>query len=259
MKAPLLWVSANYVTIIDDSGQYSDALEWICRAIRLHDGDPNHSQKEGVYQSSTPLPHDIYASSNLSVSLTPLTPLSPFEDITPPRTTQLDAESIRERRDVPCCWVDMFVAATVAHLDLGSRVWGKGLEVSFDLMTQLGAVQNYCWVDDVSGTGEAAGKGGYILIGFFTALIPVARSPDGCSIQWHFEATGDHLANVHSLKSLQSEWLKMNDIKTLQTAKCFVGWCQSANILLGTNQISYNMGWTGLKQRSKSLHLKEIG
>lgn len=52
--------------------------------------------------------------------------------------------------------------------------------MSFDLMATLAVVETYHYLQ------HSDTAGGLILLGFFTALVPVRFSQSG-AIQWHFE------------------------------------------------------------------------
>ena len=82
-------------------------------------------------------------------------------------------------------------------------------------MVTLAAAENYFTVD-----------GGIILLGFSTALIPVAQDSETGSIQWHFETSSEpetSRLSLHELKSIRGTWFKTKNIDVLTGKDCFVG------------------------------------
>ncbi|KAL1872744.1 hypothetical protein Daus18300_004290 [Diaporthe australafricana] len=106
------------------------------------------------------------------------------------------------------CWTGLFNSGIVAFHRL-ERQWGNGLEISFDMMVHLSGVENVYHFE-----------GGIILVGFFTALVPISYDKVTNIIQWHFEES--------------------QDMNRLRTSRCFLGWFARANILLGTRQLVVN-------------------
>jgi hypothetical protein len=121
----------------------------------------------------------------------------------------------------------MLRSSVIAEREI-TRQWGQGLELPFDIMVKLAAVENYYQFDD-----------GTLLLGFFTALVPVAMNERENSVQWHFEFVDgfhDHI-EPSKLRSVQADWFKTQNLETLQRARCFVGLSKVAHIMLGTRQL----------------------
>lgn len=108
------------------------------------------------------------------------------------------------------------------------REEGDGLEIQFDMMVHLSGVENVYHID-----------GGMILVGFFTALVPISFDEDSEILQWHLEQVceSDGILKPHRLPSVLGNWYKTQDMNMLQSSKCFLGWFARANILLGTHQL----------------------
>ena len=164
------------------------------------------------------------------------------------------------------CWTALFSSAVVAD-DNGrtSRDWGSGLELSFDLMIQLAGVENYCWLGSRNEDGQNKDgqnedgqnedrrneDGGYIAIGFFSALVPISRHGD--SVQWHLEGSEGELLSLSEISSKHVTRLMKTSPGELSKLRCFLGWCENADILLGTSSLPPTLSWSGLRQRDTSL------
>ncbi|TIA33725.1 hypothetical protein D6C78_07349 [Aureobasidium pullulans] len=175
------------------------------------------------------------------------------------------------------CWTALFKSGIVAetfafmhgrHGGHGGPDEPEGLEMNFELMTSLAAVTSRYWLD----TKHTAG---FILLGFFTALVPVSVHASG-AVQWHFEsksfempgsprsesvedrmnkksASSDILSPL-DLRSTHEHWVSIKDPSRFSTMRCFVGLWPQANILLGTEDAGYTLGTSELSCLSKALH-----
>lgn len=98
------------------------------------------------------------------------------------------------------------------------RKWGVGLQLPFDTMVRLAAVETAHYVD-----------GGIVFTGLFSAPVPVRRDEATNSIQWHFEGVApDEATDFLRLRDLKScaageSWFKTTDIGVLRNATCFLG------------------------------------
>lgn len=144
------------------------------------------------------------------------------------------------------CWVALFTDGVVVEC-MDSRgpfeLHGKGLEVSFDLMTALAAVEFPITVD-----------GGTVLLGYRTALI-LTKVEDNCA-QFHLEVSEDNQINPYALNC--SPQAVVADFQQFRNMRCFVGWCESAHIYLGTKQLSAAVKYSGAKEKERTLHLTGI-
>ena len=144
------------------------------------------------------------------------------------------------------CWFPLFTNAVIAHgFPIAPRANNeKGLDISFDVMIALSGVQY-----------SATFEGGTILKGFSSMLYPTV-SYDG-SIQWHFRYshTGDQL----NYSEMQDKKRVLVSEKDMREKRAFLGWCERAEIHLGTRgtnyselkyssalELSSHMTWSGL-------------
>jgi hypothetical protein len=190
------------------------------------------------------------------------------------------------------CWIDLFKpSAIVIH----SKVDGEpkeGLQIPFDLMVHLAAVETATLVygrgetteledlrttdhmtatnnSTITGNGGPAVKSsaqsaGIVLSGFFTALIPIEDDQE--HIGWHLEyidpsKTDSELALIdpYNLCCTEGDWFKTTEYDFLRRKKCILGWWNEANILLGTQELRSNVRFSKPSAtKSQSLHLNEI-
>lgn len=150
------------------------------------------------------------------------------------------------------CWNKLFSSAPIVETTV-DRSWGSGLQIPFDLMVRLAAIQNYCWI-----------KGSVILLGFYTALVPTDCDPSSDSIQWHFECREPKNRIILSDDLLDFS-VKDFDLDGIQDKRCFVGWHAEANIMLGTQRLvngEPQMDWSRSLQPVKHVYEKsgfEVG
>jgi hypothetical protein len=148
------------------------------------------------------------------------------------------------------CWQPLFNSGVIAMRSSQQKSYqsngalSKGLELPFDLMVLLACVELPVLVDK-----------GVILMGYRTALVPVRKSGD--SIQWHLETSPVQI-NPYSLRSTQQEWFKTSNWNYFKDKRCFVGWCSSANINLGTATLTNRVGWSDSKVQEKTLRWSGI-
>ena len=154
------------------------------------------------------------------------------------------------------CWQGLFKSGIVSHRSI-PREWGCGLEIPFDMMVQLTAVENYFWLD-TAGSNDAweSQSGGYLLHGFYTALVPTRHDRAQKRIQWHFESSKDKIIDPRQLQSTRAPWVKHKTYDHFADCTCFIGWCEVANVMLGTKALlkMNPVAWSGLPSRSRTLH-----
>ncbi|KAH8648708.1 hypothetical protein BX600DRAFT_475659 [Xylariales sp. PMI_506] len=149
------------------------------------------------------------------------------------------------------CWVSLF-ESIILVMSSTQRRKTPGLEIPFEMMVDLTAAQNFTRVATTRKCKDQIKIehcSGFILIGFYTAIIPVSKDSDG--IYWHLICS-ETIIDPHNLV-LPTDWLHSQDIETLRKSKCFLGWGDLANILLGTRHIEYTVGWSGAKKCEKVL------
>ncbi|THV66093.1 hypothetical protein D6D29_10443 [Aureobasidium pullulans] len=122
----------------------------------------------------------------------------------------------------------------------------EGIEMSFELMASLAAVETYHHVQYNNDTG------GLILLGFFTALIPTLLHDSGV-FQWHFEYTDENILRAEDLVSTQCPWAFVNDSADFAGKRCVVGMWPQANIMLGVEGTRLDFEDSGLPHRSTVL------
>jgi hypothetical protein len=123
------------------------------------------------------------------------------------------------------CWqklLDRGVVANSQKYDHSYKVSGKGLEVSFDLLVALSSA-DYPFL-----VGETI-----VLLGYRTALIPIEIHEN--FVQYHLETSDSVQINPHHLNL--EEAAHVIDIAILRERRCFLGWCNEAQIRLGTRDL----------------------
>jgi hypothetical protein len=210
-RTTLLELAGN----LKNSQAIADAMTWICSALRP--GKPQGASRYFIQDST--MSCEAYFTAKYG-----LTTLQ-FGDF---KLGDLKDSQSLVNWPATACWGNLFQSGVIAQRSL-KRSWGLGLEVPFDIMIHLAAVENCYRLD--SGT---------IFLGFFTALVPIAINHETNSIQWHFEFvddTADNHIDPRQLKSIQHGWFKTTEVGLLRHARCFLGWSEAANILLGTRQL----------------------
>ena len=144
------------------------------------------------------------------------------------------------------CWLPLFESGVIVKQSRPEIPESEkedcfhGLEVSFDLMVQLAGVEIPVLID-----------GGVTLVGYQTALVPTRMA--GTSIQWHLETASESRLNPFELRSTRSNWVKETDWKAFNDLQCFIGWCRSAHINLGTSILTDQVRWSNEKSRRRTL------
>ena len=122
-----------------------------------------------------------------------------------------------------------------------SPPFGKGLELSFDVMAALAAVEYPVIIENR-----------LVLVGYHTVLIPTEFKRD--YVQFHLEVNKDAQINPYAL-SYKSTSLAL-DYRLFKSKRCFVGWCENAHIMLGTRGLSAGaVRYTNSQEKRKTLHL----
>jgi len=130
---------------------------------------------------------------------------------------------------------------------------GKGLEVSFHVMTAL-AVVDYPFEYNE----------GIVLKGYSTALVATAKSYINSQlvVQWHFEASERNLRLSELTTKDYHIWdgEESPTIELVSTAsRTFVGWNRASMISLALESPSKRVGKTSLPKVGSSFRLKSIG
>jgi hypothetical protein len=148
------------------------------------------------------------------------------------------------------CWHALFTSGVVCYSPIiqtaSTEESGYGLQISYDCLIQLAAVEIPVLVN-----------GGYVLTGYSTALIPTRTLED--SIQWHFEASTEGQIDPYALKSLEDgKFSTVDDLERLRKSRCYVGWCSSAQINLGTQNLKDIFTWSDGRIQKRTMHWKGI-
>lgn len=219
-----------------DAQSFIDAIVWACTAIRINALRKETADKRSQLEMSkaTQL---LYIPGPQSQAL--VYGLNPLKEC-----------SYKDLGTQSRCWASLFRSGIVAFHSLRLQ-WGPGLKISFDMMIHLSGVENVYHID-----------GGIILIGFFTALVPISYDEDIKMVRWHFEEVNPSkgLLRPCSISSVRfGKWYKTEDVKILRSSRCSLGWFERANILLGTRQLvadsQSTLKWsTETKEHHQSAH-----
>jgi hypothetical protein len=130
------------------------------------------------------------------------------------------------------CWQQLFKSFYVVedtnpivkenNTKRSAKSFGKGLEMSFDLMAALAGVECPVIVEK-----------GVVLVGYHAALIPADIKPN--YVQFHLEVNNEGQINPYTI-SYGARSLTL-DYQQFKSLRCFVGWCETAHILLGTSAL----------------------
>lgn len=152
------------------------------------------------------------------------------------------------------CWKELFDMGfgTVVSLDQplsadsqisdadGTTV-GKGLELSFEMMVSMAAVELSLVVE-----------GGIILMGYSTILIPVAVV--GKVAQWHLiSRSSKEKGQINPHATNLGPRMETTDLAQFHGKRCFLGWCRSAQINLGTEGLPAEVDYTNSREVERSL------
>lgn len=143
------------------------------------------------------------------------------------------------------CWCELFESAVIALDPKTQPGVTNMLEVDFNVLIQLAAVEYPVTVDS-----------GIVLMGYSTAFIPIQQVNDE-TILWHLEtAKHDSQFKTTELEAIKSTWLKRSRLEDLQSHITLVGWCPEAVTLLGTENMNKSVKWSNSKLKQSSWHWK---
>lgn len=154
------------------------------------------------------------------------------------------------------CWQPLFVNSVIAvQFPVRERFQGVGIDLSPMLMATL------------AGTVTAVEfRGGLILKGLSTALIPVRRLRGEQAIQWHLEVT-DSTEGIIQTRGLEAsetesgefEMYRVDNVDTFWENRAYLGWCSVISILLGTSKIDYSrVTWSDPVRHQKTINLNSF-
>lgn len=223
----------------EDARSFIDAIVWICTAVRVN------LRIQADFGDKSQLQMSKASQLMFLKGLQPELLVYGLADLTECSDKDLGPQAK--------CWTGLFRSGIMAHHSC-ERLWGAGLEISFDTMIYLSGVENVYSIDK-----------GLIFVGFSTALVPTAYDETTRSTQWHFEEANGmsgELLRPCSLPSIRGGWYKTQDVNMLRKSKCFVGWFARANILLGTRQLVMDsrLKWSiETKEQRQSVRIDGFG
>ncbi|KAF2149739.1 hypothetical protein K461DRAFT_270329 [Myriangium duriaei CBS 260.36] len=140
------------------------------------------------------------------------------------------------------CWTSMFNFGFVLRQEISPARSIPGLEMDFQTMMTAATTHRLCRVDN--GTIS-----GYILLGYFTALVPVRRYGD--TIIWHFEYSSSGFGHPSELVSLRDGLLSIKTEDELYNDRCVIGMWPEADILVGTKGMKVDFESSGIQFLTK--------
>jgi hypothetical protein len=212
-------LTADYETQL----QMASALCWLCTAIR-------YSPSEKISTSRA------FAVGN-------------YDSI---RITQESLKDPQEALTVEACWHTLFPHGVIAHgFPIRQRIKGRGLEISISDMLRIGRCLSFVEYD-----------GGLIGQGLGLLFVPVSEIPDDDALQWHFvkrwrrSLKEQLISNIFASENIKT-WYKTSDIRELTTRRCFLGWAERANVVIGTEEYSTNkIDWSGAETVPPMLYVR---
>ena len=150
---------------------------------------------------------------------------------------KLQPESLNPiRNDSQMCWHPLFEHSVIAvQFPYTQRTQGVGVELSPFLMATLAGIRT-----------AVEFRGGLVLRGLSTALIPLEMTEGEDAIQWHLATTKtsddalttDLLVDLDEIEGIDG-YYKVQDVQQLWAKKAYLGWCSVATVLLGTREARY--------------------
>ncbi len=149
---------------------------------------------------------------------------------------EIVSEDIRQVKDDSTqCWHPLFVNSSLAFgFPVPERDRERGLELPFDVMIRLTSTNYAVTYND-----------GLVFSGFSAILFPTGyhQDEDCHSIQWHFvESEVEHtpIDAGAKLAEFDDQWIKINDIDIIRSARTFLGHCSQARVYLGSENSGYD-------------------
>ena len=236
---------------LSELSELIEIVGWLCRALRK----PRHDHEIKLTRAAYRL--DIGK-------------IQPFSRERAKRPVIL-FEDVSLRATVHDCWKQLFTSCTVADIQSLERLvlsrsseksqmigqesepFGEGLETSFDLMVALSAVEFPVVVD-----------GGVVFVGYDTILVPTAINDAGTAAQFHIITTESRdeesresvsAGQINPYQTNLGQRLFTSDASQFRRLRCFLGWCESAQINLGTQHLRADVGYSGCREKGESLHI----
>ncbi|KAL4886825.1 hypothetical protein BJY04DRAFT_42324 [Aspergillus karnatakaensis] len=137
------------------------------------------------------------------------------------------------------CWRNLFRSCTLVSTSLEQRTrFGKGLEMPFDILLSMAAVEFQLIVEN-----------GIVFVGYHTIHYPTA-------IDWNcaqFHLLTNEEGQINPYLQVYGSRILTGDANQFKRKRCFLGWCADAQINLGTNKLPTSVGYTKGKYKHTSL------
>lgn len=229
-----LSVNINNAVLDHELDVVISALDWLCKAFRI----PQHLPlQRGCLVSSSCCRISYLETKNATIGYD-----SSKSGIC--LDFSLSTEPMQELEHN--CWQQLFHSCFVLEEKELSRYHGtvgKGLEMSFDLMVSLAATEYPVIVKDT-----------VFLTGYRTVLVPTQLEAD--YVQFHLEVNERQQINPFNLKS--GERAPVTDYTQFKSKRCFVGWCETAQITLGTQRLPLTVRYSGAQEQRRTLHMTGV-
>lgn len=181
------------------------AVTWLCAAIRY-----------------SPHPEVVLSSTTIGI----------IKTSSDERKIMIRLNELQKLPTEACCWHQLFPHGVIAKdFPIRDRRQGKGLEISLPdmilLSRSLSAVEF---------------NGGLVFEGLRSLLIPVQDLTDDKALQWHYE--DKRRPGKHGRMSISKifrtapiiQWYKVVETNKLVNKRCFLGWVETASIIMGTEE-----------------------
>ncbi|TGJ87835.1 hypothetical protein E0Z10_g979 [Xylaria hypoxylon] len=149
------------------------------------------------------------------------------------------------------CWLPLFSNATLARgFPIPERRGETGLEISIDLMAAIAGVRHAVEYD-----------GGVVMKGFSSMLFPLKRDRETDTVQWHLVSSHDQETRISYQEGVarcsDRALLAEIDLQSLRTTRAILGWCGSAETVLGREDINYeNIDYSTAQEVTKPLMIQ---
>ncbi|KUJ07157.1 uncharacterized protein LY89DRAFT_369328 [Mollisia scopiformis] len=194
-------------------GQVADALSWLSAVLRVSPHQEVCTSRVSVQARNT----DAYLKRKLQNC--------------PNKIIQVTLNGLERLKHPSTCWHSLFPHIVMAQgFPVRPRMEGIGLEISFANALHASKCLSFVEYDN-----------GLIAHGLKSVLIPMAELNEDDAIQWHFEnKTKVRMRRISSIGQILrilavEDWYKVADPGLLMKRRCFLGWVEEANVVLGTS------------------------
>lgn len=170
------------------------------------------------------------------------------------RSTSIALDALKPVTGADICWHGLFPCGVIATgFSPSPREEGKGLEISFPDMVLASRCLSFAQYGN-----------GLIANGLTSVLIPIAGLQKDKAVQWHFEdktkQSSSQLANISQilkLRDIESIYEEL-DPQKLVGARCFLGWAEKANVVIGTKEYKQQMEWSSATKSPANCFVNSI-